>query len=48
MKWGEYSDKPAEKVTKFFSKIFGAKGLYILLVLAAFVLLSGADSKWGQ
>ncbi len=47
MKWGGYNDKAAEKVTKFVSNLIGARGLYILLVLAMFILLSGAGHKFG-
>jgi len=46
MKWGEYSEKAADRVTNFALKIFGSRGLYILLVLAALVILSGAGDKW--
>lgn len=48
MKWGEYSENAADRVTNFALKIFGSRGLYILLVLAALVILSGAGDKWGQ
>ncbi len=48
MKWGKVSDKAVERVERFTMKLFGAKGLYILLALAAFILLSGANDKWGQ
>jgi hypothetical protein len=44
MKWGTSS----EKMIKALHKVFGVKGLYILLTLAALVLLSGASDKWGQ
>jgi len=43
MKWGTSSDK----MIKALSKVFGVRGLYILLALAALVLLSGASDKWG-
>ena len=48
MKWGKVSDKAVERVERFALKIFGAKGLYVLLALAALILLSGAGDKWGQ
>ena len=44
MKWGDYS----ERVTKALNKVLGVRGFYILLALAALVLLSGASEKWGQ
>lgn len=44
MKWGISSDR----VNKTLNKVLGVKGLYILLALAALVLLSGASDKWGQ
>lgn len=48
MKWGKYSSKVENRVTGLLSKVIGTKGLYILLVLAALVLLSGANDKWGR
>jgi hypothetical protein len=42
MKWGGYSEKAAERI----SKLFGGRGIYILLILAAFVMMSGASDKW--
>ena len=47
MKWGNSSDKAVERVERFMLKVLGPKGLYILLALAALVLLSGAGDKWG-
>jgi hypothetical protein len=44
MKWGSYSGKAAKLV----SKAIGAKSLYVLLALAALILLSGASDKWGK
>jgi hypothetical protein len=44
MKWGISSNR----MTKALSKVLGVKGLYILLALAALVLLSGAGDKWGS
>jgi hypothetical protein len=44
MKWGISSDR----ATKALNKVLGVRGLYILLALAALVLLSGAGDKWGQ
>jgi hypothetical protein len=42
MKWEGYTTKGAEKM----SKLFGAKGLYYLLALAALGLLLGSNVKW--
>ncbi len=47
MKWGEHSDKAANKVTELVGNVFGAKGLSILLSITAFSLLAGATYKWG-
>jgi len=46
MKWGEYSNKAAEKVNKFTGKILSVRGVGVLLALAAFAVLSGANWKW--
>ncbi|MCF7876346.1 hypothetical protein K9M06_04745 [Candidatus Bipolaricaulota bacterium] len=46
MKWGENSNKAGEKVTELVGKVFGARGLSILLGIATFALLVGAISKW--
>ncbi len=48
MKWGKVSDKAVERVERFVVRVLGPRGLYILLALAAFILLSGAHDKWGQ
>lgn len=40
MKWGKYPEK-------FVTKFLGPKGIFILLTLAALLLLSGASDKWG-
>lgn len=48
MKWGIHASKAESKVTKLLNKAVGNKGFYILLVLAALVLLSGAADKWGR
>ncbi len=39
MKWGNYPEK-------LISKLTGPKGLFILLSLAALLILSGAGDKW--
>ncbi len=46
MKWGGNSNKAGEKVTEFVGKVFGARGLSILVTIAAFALLVGAFNKW--
>lgn len=48
MKWGKHSEKATERVEKFAARLFSTKGLYVLLALAAFLLLSGAHDKWGR
>ena len=48
MKWEIHASKAENKVTKLLNKVVGTRGLYILLVLAALVLLSGASDKWGR
>jgi len=47
MKWGEHSDKAANKITELVGNVFGAKGLSILLGIATFSLLASATWKWG-
>lgn len=47
MKWGGYSNEATEKFNKTLGKLFGAKGVSILLAIAVFSLLVGATSKWG-
>lgn len=47
MKWGEHSDKAANKITELVGKVFGVRGVSILLGIAAFALLAGAHVKWG-
>ncbi|MBS3791449.1 hypothetical protein KGY77_02210 [Candidatus Bipolaricaulota bacterium] len=46
MKWGEHSNKAAEKVTETLGKVFGVRGLSVLLTVGVFALLSGAIHKW--
>ena len=48
MKWGKASDKAVERVNKFIVKLATSKGFYVLLALAALLLLSSANDKWGQ
>lgn len=46
MKWGENSNKAGEKITELVGKVFGARGLSILLSITTFALLIGAIHKW--
>ena len=48
MKWGNHSEKAVERVERVVANLFSTKGLYLLLALATFLLLSGASEKWGQ
>jgi hypothetical protein len=48
MKWGNSSDKAVERVERFVTNLFSVRGFYLLLALAAFLLLSSATDKWGQ
>ncbi len=49
LKWGTVaeSNQAAERMNGFLAKIVGSKALYLLVVLASFVLLSGAGDKFG-
>ncbi|MBI3660407.1 hypothetical protein HY230_08060 [Candidatus Acetothermia bacterium] len=47
MKWGEETDRVSERTMAALLKVFGPYGLYILLLITSFVLLSGADDKLG-
>jgi len=49
LKWGTLTEstQAAERINKLVSRIVGSKTLYLLVVLATFVLLSGANEKWG-
>ncbi len=46
MKWGEYNEQVAERVAGWVKEKVGARVLYILAIIGAFVLMSGAGSKW--
>ncbi|MCF7891338.1 hypothetical protein K9M78_08985 [Candidatus Bipolaricaulota bacterium] len=46
MKWGGSSNKAGEKLTELVGKAFGVRGLSILVTIAAFALLIGANHKW--
>ena len=47
MKWGGISNKAGDKLTEAIGKVFGVKGLSILLSVTTFALLVSAVSKWG-
>lgn len=48
LKWGtlEESNQAAERLNGLVTRVMGSKTLYLLIVLAAFVLVSGALDKW--
>jgi hypothetical protein len=46
MKWGENTEGVNELTTKALLKVLGPNGLYVLILLTAFVLLSGASDKF--
>ena len=46
MKWGGYTREGETTMKKAFAKLFGGKGVYYLLTLAAVGLLLGANVKW--
>ena len=48
LKWGNptESKQAAERLNRAVSQIAGSRALYLLLVLAAFVMLSGSFDKW--
>ncbi len=48
LKWGTpaESNQAAERMNGIVSRVMGSKALYMLMALAAFVLLSGASEKW--
>ncbi|MCS7198037.1 MAG: hypothetical protein NZ930_05100 [Candidatus Bipolaricaulota bacterium] len=47
MKWGEYNEQVTERIIGWVKEKIGAKVLYILAIISAFVLMSAAPSKWG-
>ena len=49
LKWSTVaeSSQAAERVSGLIARVAGIKALYLLVVLASFVLLSGANDKWG-
>lgn len=48
LKWGTptESKQAAERLNQLMIRVVGSRALYLLLVLAAFMLLSGAGDKW--
>lgn len=48
MKWGTMQDnqRAAERVNGFFARMMANKAIYALLMLAVFLLMSGAGKKW--
>lgn len=46
MKWGKNSNKAGEKLTQMIGKVFGVRGISILLGITAFALLVSAMHKW--
>lgn len=48
MKWGKKSSKVGKKLTELVGKVFGVRGVSILLGIAVFALLVGANHKWGM
>jgi len=46
MKWGGYNRKGEERMNRVFKKVFGVRGMYYLLTLAALGLLLAENVKW--
>jgi hypothetical protein len=46
MKWGDETDRVSEKATAALLKVLGPSGLYALVLIITFVLLSGATDKF--
>jgi len=40
------AERAQERLNKVVARVSGSRVLYILMILAAFVLLSGATDKW--
>ena len=47
MKWGKNSKQVGDKLTQLVGKVFGAKGLSVLVSVSLFALLVSAMHKWG-
>jgi len=46
MKWGGYNRKGEEKMNKVLRKLFGMRGTFYLLTIAALALLLAESIKW--
>ena len=48
LKWenGVNIEQAQERLNKVFAQISSSRVLYVLMMLAAFVILSGASDKW--
>ncbi len=46
MKWGGYNRKGEERMGKVFKKLFGMRGTFYLLTIAALALLLAENIKW--
>lgn len=46
MKWGENNEMVVERVASWLGKTVGVRVIYALMILSAFVLMSGANDKW--
>ena len=46
MRWGDETDRVNEKVTTIIGKLFRSSGLFMVIILATYILLSGANDKW--
>ena len=46
MKWGGYNRKGEEKMGKVFKKLFGMRGTFYLMTIAALALLLAENIKW--
>lgn len=46
MKWSEYNEQAAERVAGWLSRGVGVRILYVLMILSAFLFMSGAGDKW--
>jgi hypothetical protein len=41
------AERARERLNQVFARVSGSRVLYILMILAAFVMLAGASDKWG-
>lgn len=47
MKWQGYNNKAAEKVNGLVAKVVSNRTGYILVTLAALIVVAAASNKWG-